>query len=212
MFTVIVFSAILLGLVWKLKPTPAKTNNASALITHIMFIAGAFAALFIAGFLEGVFFNASSVQRLLIKSPQSFSNAAKAIFVSLTEELTKMCVFTFCVRIVTSNLNQKKSLHNDVINTAAFVFALFFATFENIAYALQYPECPLSRIATATLIHIGVGLWYPAIFTGKKQYLFFAVMLHAIYNFSTNYRLLFFTFGFVCLLLCMRNVIKYFQK
>lgn len=120
-----------------------------------MFIAGAFAALFIAGFLEGVFFNASSVQRLLIKSPQSFSNAAKAIFVSFTEELTKMCVFTFCVRIVASNLNQKKSLHTDVINTAAFVFALFFATFGKISLMhcsilnVRFPELQQQHLYTS---------------------------------------------------------------
>lgn len=57
-----------------------------------------------------------------------------------------------------------------------------------------------------------VGLWYPKIIRQNKKYFLFAVLLHDVYNFSTSYRPLFFTFGAACLLVCVQNFLRYIKS
>lgn len=165
-----------------------------------------------AAFTEGIFFDSPAVDLYFTKLNGTLAHAEKALFVAAIEEITKVAFFWFCVYFVSraAKKNARTSAFDQKTN--AFVFALFFATFENIAYSLHYPDSPLLRIATATVIHIGVGLWYPEIIRRNKKYFLFAVLLHTVYNFSTSYRPLFFTFGAACLLVCVQNFLRYIKS
>lgn len=215
LFTVVVFSATLFGLVIRRKTPQAEKRsptNASVLSTQFVFIAGAFFAMLAAAFTEGVFFDSPAVDLYFTKLNGTLAHAEKALFVAAIEEITKVAFFGFCVYFVSRTAKKNACTSAFDQKTNAFVFALFFATFENIAYSLHYPDSPLLRIATATVIHIGVGLWYPEIIRRNKKYFLFAVLLHAVYNFSTSYRPLFFTFGAACLLVCVQNFLRYIKS
>lgn len=190
----------------------SKTTN---LYLALAFIAGAFFATLLASFVEGFFFARADFFHRLNSLSQNF---AKAFFVASCEELIKFLTFFSVAHFLVLNRNPKalnpEAQQNlqSALEVWAFVFAIFFATVENLFYSLSVSSNFSQRFLTATLLHIALSLFYPKIIFSKKNFLFLAVALHATYNFSTNYLPLFFTLGIACLIFATLQIVKFFRN
>lgn len=209
------------------------------LIFYAVFVAGAFVALVLASFLEGFAFN--KLKGFLWARNLHFVNFFKAIIVAIFEEITKFAVFAGLCLVFFKNLIQNETTQkakivftklflqktnfqneeisvasNDftisLLNNLAFVFAFFFASFENLAYAMYFSSTLFFRLFTATLLHVGLALFYTQMILENKKNLAFLILLHAIYNFSTNYKLLFGTVGIAVLLYCSKKLVYFLKK
>lgn len=214
----LIFALGFFSLVFFLKSpqlSKAGISKTTSLYFSIAFIAGAFFATLLASFVEGIFFTRA---RFFLHLNSLSQNLVKAFFVASTEELIKL--FTFFTLTHFLLLNSKKTNPNSEtkknlqasLKVWAFIFALFFATAENIFYSLSNSGNLFRRFLTATILHISLSLFYPKIIFSKKNFLFLAIALHAIYNFSTNYLPLFFTVGIACLVFGSLQIVKFFRN
>lgn len=100
---------------------------------------------------------------------------------------------------------------------AVFTLALFFALFENIAYAIQlnqrFSQVFVFRTITSLLVHTGLSLFYPAIFfQGKKFNIGLCMVLHFLYNAASLFIPLYFILVPAILILCLGKILFFFFK
>ncbi|PIE97645.1 MAG: hypothetical protein CR988_07245 [Treponema sp.] len=140
-----------------------------------------------------------------------------SIIPAVIEEIFKITFFY--ISILTANyLTTQQTKQTDTeykLKIFAVLFALFFATFENIAYAINDPEQIIIRCMTATVFHAGVAVFYAdAIRKKNKRITIVAslILLHITYNLTRLNTLLFFTVHLSILFFCILHIIKLIKK
>lgn len=108
--------------------------------------------------------------------------------------------------------NQQQASKKFLLQNCAFVLACFFASFENLIYIIEAGTPVTERFLTATIIHIGLALFYDKIILQKKILFPLLIFVHAAYNFSTNVPFLFFTLGTAMLFICAKKIIDFFRN
>ena len=108
---------------------------------------------------------------------QSFISAA------LIEEGVKAALFRLLMRS-TAHIRQRPA--KQLILIAVF-FALVFSGFENISYAIRYPQFRYLRLITASVLHGSLGIFYTqGLHTKNRRQLTVSVisaaLLHGLYN------------------------------
>lgn len=132
----------------------------------------------------------------------------KFIFLLIGSLLIKKAPLTDAVNH--SNNTVIKQVRYNVLLNCAFVFALLFATFENIAYFLDGTASLILRLFTATILHCGLIFFTVRSINKQKKWLLAAIGLHFAYNACTYYPILFFVAGFVILVVCVKNILNFF--
>lgn len=167
---------------------------------------------------------------ILVKAKNFLANlntvqfyAMHALFIASVEESIKcICFCTFLALYIKGHFEttNRESLENEgthnvkrmLIQDTAFIFALFFACFENAAYVLEGNADVIIRFCTATVIHIGLALFYDTLFFKRKRFFPLLILIHAAYNFSHITKPLFLTVGTFTLFLCAKKIVTFFSE
>lgn len=192
-------------------------DKISLTLSYVFFIVLSFFAVLFSGFFEN--FLLLKAKPFLVNFDEYLLRASHTLIVSICEELIKFFLF-FILYIFLERKYLKVDFSNSedfrktrfFVQNISFVFGLFFASFENVLYLIEGSVSFVDRFFTATILHVGLALFYEKIIFEKKTVLLFLICLHFIYNFSGYYNLLFWTFGFVILFVCVRKIVYFFKK
>lgn len=189
------------------------------LIIYVFFITGyvRFKALFQV-FLFSLFSVAASIllQTVLHNycSNLFFNNSnifiKNFLHIALTEELSKLFFFTIFIKM---NRKENKQLSLQETFFLSLCYALVFASFENIAYAVQNINLLLFRNITGSILHFGLSLYLFKIVENKNKRNFLIMwFLHGLYNLFLDMGGSFFIFSLVIAFFALINVfIKYYE-
>lgn len=205
----LIISFVLFLLFFKSKHSE-QPEKSRILLDYIFFILIAFVAVLLSALTENALLR--QTKNFLARLNTFSFYAVHSLFIASCEEVIKFLCFLsvafFLYRDAEKDIKSKRT----AIKNASFVFALFFASFENIVYIVEYSASLSLRFFTASLIHIALALFYSEIIFTKKYIILILILIHASYNFSTYNKLLFFTLGFALLFICGNRIIRFFIK
>lgn len=188
------------------------------IVLYLGFIFLAFFAVLSSSFFEG--FVLYNIKNFLANLSTVYFKVLHSIIIATLEECIKFLLFLFLIWIfVLRDIKNKSTdfihdsnsnnLKKTIVQNYAFVFALFFASFENIIYFIQTDANVFQRFFTASILHIGLACFYDKIIFDKKRFFPVLILLHATYNFSTYNRILFFTLGFAVIFICAKKIVSF---
>ena len=96
-------------------------------------------------------------------------------------------------------------------------YGLIFASFENLAYAIRYPEAIWIRSLTSNILHAGLGVYYLEISMVQKtrqliKPFLFTWGIHGLYNMFFSIGSYFVIFGIVIVFFVISNAVSRYDR
>ncbi|UTC68500.1 PrsW family intramembrane metalloprotease [Treponema sp. OMZ 789] len=144
---------------------------------------------------------------------------------SLPEETVKALLFSIFVKLLWAdkmmNIDEVTPAQNRAnIRTLMLLsvfYGLIFASFENIAYTIRYPESIWIRSITSNILHAGLGVYYLEIsMVQKKKQLIKPLLvtwsIHGLYNMFFSIGSYFIIFGAAIVLFVVSNAVSRYDR
>ena len=144
---------------------------------------------------------------------------------SLPEEAVKALLFSIFVKLLWSdkmkNMDEitpaQTRANIRILMLLSIFYGLIFASFENLAYAIRYPEAIWIRSLTSNILHAGLGVYYLEISMVQKtrqliKPFLFTWGIHGLYNMFFSIGSYFVIFGIVIVFFVISNAVSRYDR
>ncbi|EGC78177.1 MULTISPECIES: protease PrsW [Treponema] len=144
---------------------------------------------------------------------------------SLPEETVKALLFSIFVKLLWSdkmkNMDEITPAQNRanirILMLLSVFYGLIFASFENLAYAIRYPEAIWLRSFTSNILHACLGVYYLEISMVQKtrniiKPFLFTWGIHGLYNMFFSIGSYFVIFGIVIVFFVISNAVSRYDR
>ncbi|TWI78036.1 Protease prsW family protein [Treponema putidum] len=144
---------------------------------------------------------------------------------ALPEEAVKTLLFSIFVKLLWAD--KMKSMDEitpaetrtniRILMLLSVFYGLIFASFENLAYAVRYPEAIWIRSLTSNILHAGLGVYYLEISMVQKRRklikpFIFTWGMHGLYNMFFSIGSYFVIFGIVIVFFVISNAVNRYDR
>ncbi|UTC74181.1 protease PrsW [Treponema sp. OMZ 792] len=144
---------------------------------------------------------------------------------SLPEEAVKALLFSIFVKLLWAdkmkNMDEitpaQTRANIRILMLLSVFYGLIFASFENLAYVIRYPESIWLRSFTSNILHAGLGVYYLEISMVQKtrniiRPFLFTWIIHGLYNMFFSIGSYFMIFGAVLVLFTVSNAVNRYDR
>lgn len=217
----IILISFALSVVWAFFVIKKENLSAKTLLYIFLF---SFFAVFISILMQKVIYFFS--QDFLKKAGYAYYLVFDCfIHSSLPEETVKALLFYIFIKLIwmqkiknTDSLTSAQTGPNiRALLLLSVFYGLIFASFENVAYVIRYPESIWIRTFTSNILHAGLGVYYleTGIAQGKKKPIrpfLVTWLIHGFYNMFFSIGSYFIIFGIVLVFFTVSNAVSRYDR